>query len=72
MGRVEIWTRLLQRRAEQNEKHEFPDCDFRRLSILLEEVGEVAQCLNDHESPDRLIDELVDAIAVGVRWLENL
>lgn len=49
-----------------------PIPEGRELSVLTEEVGEVARAINDHEPLDQLRDELVQVAAVCVRWLEFL
>lgn len=48
---------------------------MRNLSILLEEVGEVAKEVNELHEPgaqQRLREELVQVAAVAVAWLECL
>lgn len=40
------------------------------MSVLTEEVGEVARCLNDGEGLNRLNDELLQVAAVAVAWVE--
>lgn len=46
-----------------------PDCpDVLRLSALVEEVGEVARCLQDGTGD--LCGELVQVAAVAVAWIE--
>ena len=50
-----------------------PECpDEKRLSALVEEVGEVARALHDGESPERLREELIQVAAVAVAWVESL
>lgn len=44
---------------------------FQRLSVLTEEVGELAQALNDMD-PTHAREELVQVAAVAVCWLELL
>jgi NTP pyrophosphatase (non-canonical NTP hydrolase) len=41
-----------------------------RLAVLTEEVGEVAKALNDREA-NSVRDELVQVVAVCLRWLER-
>lgn len=41
------------------------------LSILTEEVGEVARALNDDKDKDEIRKELVQVAAVAVAWLED-
>lgn len=40
------------------------------LRILMEEVGEVAEVLNDGEGLERLDEELSQVAAVAVAWIE--
>lgn len=42
-----------------------------KLAVLVEEVGEVAKALLEHDDGD-LRDELVQVAAVAVAWLESL
>ena len=42
------------------------------LAVLLEEVGEVARTLLDHEGDERLLAELVQVAAVASVWVELL
>lgn len=46
--------------------------DLERLSALMEEVGEVARCFNEDETPEALRSELVQVAAVAVGWIEYL
>lgn len=43
-----------------------------KVAVLVEEVGEVARAVLEHEPADRLRDELVQVAAVAVAWLEAL
>jgi hypothetical protein len=43
-----------------------------RLAILLEEVGEVARCLNEAHGINSLRDELTQVAACCVAWLEGI
>ena len=64
------------------EQSELPDLlcelpDLLWLTILTEEVGEVAkECIDklngDYETTVNLRKEIVEAVAVGVTWLEAL
>ncbi len=45
--------------------------DRQRLTVLTEEVGEVARAILDHQ-PDQLRAELVQVAAVCAAWLEGL
>ena len=42
------------------------------LTLLTEEVGEVARAINDGEPVHRMKQELVQVAAVAVMWLEAL
>ena len=42
------------------------------LTLLTEEVGEVARAINDGEPVHRMKQELVQVAAVAVMWLETL
>ena len=46
--------------------------DYRWLSILTEEVGEVAKAINDEEDIAALRAELVQVAAVAVAWVEDI
>lgn len=58
-------------------KHpQFPNDLFAQISILAEEMGEVAQAANDLVfenigSRDRILEEVADVAAVCVRMLED-
>lgn len=57
-------------RARQDHLHpHFPDP--KRLAILMEEVGEVATALQNADI-NNLEEELIQVVAVGVRWLEHI
>lgn len=43
--------------------------DLALLPVLMEEVGEVSECLNEHRE---LREELVQVAAVAVLWLQIL
>lgn len=45
--------------------------DLACLSVLTEEVGEVARALNEDDGP-ALREELVQVAAVAIAWLEGL
>lgn len=42
-----------------------------KLAVLLEEVGEVARAILEHDGPDRVRAELVQVAAVAIAWLET-
>lgn len=72
-----IWQAILAERARQNRKFGDPPRDvpgnLTWLRILMEEVGEVAQELDsERNNPERLRTELVQVVASGVWWLEQL
>jgi hypothetical protein len=45
---------------------------WRKLSILVEEVGEVARALNDGESRDALAKELMQTATMALAWYESI
>lgn len=59
---------IIQERKRQDELHQWRK-KTNRLSILVEEVGEVAAAL---QGDGDLQEELVQLAAVCVRWLEEL
>jgi NTP pyrophosphatase (non-canonical NTP hydrolase) len=72
MDFVKIVNAVIRERRAQDDKWGTPQSlpDFQWLTILTEEVGEVAKAINeDHQLEIR--DELVQVIAVAVKWLEN-
>lgn len=69
------WMLIAKERAEQDIKH--PDTDHTDqiwLSILVEEVGELAQEINEVHFNNKpsvdLLNELIQVAAVAKRWLE--
>lgn len=56
-------------RAKQKHPH-FASNENEALSLLMEEVGEVAQALNDNNK-EKAREEILDTIAVLVRYLET-
>lgn len=70
--RTEIFKDIIEERARQDRLHpEFPDWDLARLPILMEEVGEVAKDIHENNLV-HLRQELIETIAVGVRWVEAI
>lgn len=69
----DVFADILCERKEQDRK--FPDDvrmdPHRWLAIFTEEVGEVAREVVERDT-DKLYQELVQAVAVGVAWLEDL
>lgn len=56
-----------------NDSPYWPDNFGVKLSILTEEVGEVAKAiLENGESSDELRDELIQVAAVAVKWVESI
>lgn len=45
--------------------------DLKRLSVLMEEIGEIAKALNEMNDEEK-VDEIIQATAVLFRWLEQL
>lgn len=55
------------------EKHSnFAKDKYQALSILMEEVGEIAKAINDNEKKDFIESEIYDTIAVLIRMLTEL
>lgn len=46
--------------------------DETKLSVLMEEVGEVAREINEGPNLDRLKKELIQVAAVAVAWAESI
>ncbi len=85
---MDVFERIAQERVRQQEllregKHTFTCAspiadDNRKLRVLVEEVGEVAEALDALENKkdwkrfDHLREELVQVAAVAVAWLEAL
>jgi hypothetical protein len=64
-----------QRAQEKKERGELRwladdyDCpDVMRLAALMEELGEVAQCVHDGSPPDLLAHELAQLAGVALAW----
>jgi NTP pyrophosphatase (non-canonical NTP hydrolase) len=59
-----------------NKHGPLPQGDFKRMSILLEEIGEAAKALNEHKfkgkSVEHVITELAHAGATILTFLEEL
>lgn len=81
MTRDEIFAAINQERERQNEIHPLWRGNQHGLSVLVEEIGEVARALYemtasyalDPEAWEKnLREELIQSSAVCVRWLENL
>lgn len=53
-------------------KHpEFPHLYADRLSIIMEEVGELAAAINDEERKERLIEEAAHVAVTAIRFIEK-
>jgi transcriptional regulator NrdR family protein len=53
-------------------KHpEFPQWNSDRLSIIAEELGELAAAINDGESKDRQIEEAAHVAVTAIRFIEE-
>lgn len=85
MSKLSIWAEIMAERCRQDEKWgpnaQRTVSDEVRLCILAEEVGEVAQSINDirnydgssclhNELVEQLRKELVQVAACAVAWLE--
>ena len=46
--------------------------DLMALSVLVEEVGEVAMAMNDCEGDDNLHAELIQVATVALRWADRV
>ena len=69
----EIIDSIIAERAAQDAKWgEQNHDDYYWLAILSEEVGEAAQAFLQEQGNDRVIEELVQAAAVIVAWMEAL
>jgi NTP pyrophosphatase (non-canonical NTP hydrolase) len=54
-------------------KHpEFPCRCADRLSIVMEEVGELAAAINDEENKERLIEEAAHVAVTAIRFIESV
>jgi NTP pyrophosphatase (non-canonical NTP hydrolase) len=74
MTRKEIFQAIEKERARQDELHPVELTPLARLAVLMEEVGEVAEALQEGPAPgtlEHLEEELIQVAATAVRWLEN-
>lgn len=73
-SREDVYRLIDAERDRQREKWREKEHEFRgnKLSVLLEEVGEVAKAINEDEGPERLREELVQVAAVAVKWVQTL
>lgn len=71
--RQNIYEEIVQERDRQDRKfgHQ-KHADHIWLSLVVEEVGEVAECLNDGMNKGLVRTELVQVAALVVAWLEKL
>jgi NTP pyrophosphatase (non-canonical NTP hydrolase) len=54
-------------------KHpEFPDNPAEALSIITEEVGELAEAINDKQSKERMREEAAHVAVTAIRFIEGL
>jgi NTP pyrophosphatase (non-canonical NTP hydrolase) len=49
----------------------FPDNPAEALGIITEELGELAQAINDGESKDRQIEEAAHVAVTAIRFIEQ-
>lgn len=73
MKREDIFKAVISERDRQDAKWGTTQTTLPRhqwMTILTEEVGEVAMAVNDGR-PDQIREELIQVIAVAVKWLEN-
>lgn len=53
-------------------KHpEFPQWNSDRLSIIAEELGELAAAINDEENKDRQVEEAAHVAVTAIRFIEE-
>jgi NTP pyrophosphatase (non-canonical NTP hydrolase) len=68
-------TRQLIEAAMEHQKRKFgkyPIAETRQsLSILTEELGEVARAINEKSATETLEHEIIQVIAVSIAWLEG-
>ena len=70
---MKILDAITAERVAQDEKWgEQNHSDYMWLAILTEEVGEVAQAMLEEQGLERVREELVQAAAVIVAWLEGI
>lgn len=68
MDKHDIWQLIAAERQRQDRLHPKVGTDHHLLAVLMEEVGEVAQAIQEKTN---LHEELVHVAAVAIRWLEN-
>ena len=70
---TDIFQEITRATQEAKKKHRyFPISREAQFSILAEEIGEIAETMNDKETDERFKREVLDAGAVIVRILEGL
>jgi NTP pyrophosphatase (non-canonical NTP hydrolase) len=50
----------------------FPEYPSEALSIIMEEVGELAVAINDRESDERMIEEAAHVAVTAYRFIEKM
>jgi NTP pyrophosphatase (non-canonical NTP hydrolase) len=70
MNQIEIINAIVKERKRQDYLHPHNKKED-YFSILMEEVGEIATAIQ-HKDRDNMIDEIIHAASVCVRWLESL
>lgn len=54
-------------------KHpDFPYLYSERLSIMMEELGELAAAINDEEKKERIVEEAAHVAVTAIRFIENV
>lgn len=54
-------------------KHpDFPYLYADRLSIIMEELGELAAAINDEEKKERIVEEAAHVAVTAIRFIENV
>lgn len=53
-------------------KHpDFPYLYAERLSVIMEELGELAAAINDEEKKERIVEEAAHVAVTAIRFIEN-
>ena len=70
--RMDVFSLLLIELEKAERKHpEYPAEPEKALSIIAEELGELAQSINDGESKQRLIEEAAHVAVTAFRFIEQ-
>ena len=70
--RMDVFSLLLIEIEKAERKHpEYPADPEKALSIITEELGELAQAINDGEDKQRLIEEAAHVAVTAFRFIEK-